>query len=306
MVANTAPVPDPPLGRMLTAMVTPFRPDGALDVEGVRALAAYLVDEQHADGLVVAGTTGESPTLAHGELLDLFAAVVEAVGDRAQVVAGCGKNDTAATEALVREATDLGVDGIMLVSPYYNKPSQRGLIAHFERVAGATDRPVLLYDIPGRTAVELAEPTLRTVAERCPNVVGVKDAVGNPVKTARVARDAPDHFQVYSGDDHSLLTVLAAGGVGVVSVAGHFVGGHLAEMIRRFPTDPAGARAIHHDLLDLYRALFVDSNPVPLKGALARAGLPGGPVRPPLADATDEVVDGVMACLDVLGVEVRR
>ncbi|QBI21267.1 4-hydroxy-tetrahydrodipicolinate synthase [Egibacter rhizosphaerae] len=297
---------DPPLGRLITAMATPFAADGALDLDGARRLAAYLVDEQGADGLVVAGTTGESPTLTHSETLDLFRAVIDVVGDRAQVIAGCGKNDSAATETLVREATELGVDGVLLVSPYYNKPSQRGLAEHFDRAACATDLPVLLYDIPGRTAVELSVDTIRAVAERCPNVVGVKDAVGNPVKTARLVRDTPERFVVYAGDDHSLLTVLAAGGVGVVSVAGHVVGRDLAAMIEHFPTDPAAARAVHHRLLELYTALFADSNPVPLKAALRHLGLPSGPVRGPLADADATVAAQVATALDALDVQVHH
>ncbi|MGI8575063.1 MAG: 4-hydroxy-tetrahydrodipicolinate synthase [Egibacteraceae bacterium] len=290
----------PAFGRVLTAMVTPLRSDRSLDLDGAQRLARHLLDHG-SEGLVIAGTTGESPTLSHDETLELFTAVVEAVGERAPVIAGCGKNDTAATVGLVREATEVGVDGVLLVTPYYNKPSQRGLIGHFTAAAEATDLPVLLYNIPSRSACEIAPATLLRLAEGLPNVIGVKDAVGNFAKTAWLTARAPEGFGVWAGDDATFVQTLAAGGVGVVSVAGHLVAEELATIADAFPHDPAKARTVYQRLLPLFDALFVDSNPVPLKAALAMRGLPGGPVRPPLAEADDATVETMRSALAAVG-----
>jgi 4-hydroxy-tetrahydrodipicolinate synthase len=279
-----------------------MREDLALDLDGAQRLAVHLV-AHGSEGLVVAGTTGESPTLTHAETLDLFRAVVEAVGNRATIIAGTGKNDTAATVELTRQATRLGVDGILLVAPYYNRPSQRGLDRHFRLAAAATELPVLLYNIPGRTAVEVAPETLLRLAEEVPNIRGVKDAVGDLVKTAWLAARAPQDFGIWSGDDSATLPMLAVGGVGVVSVAGHLVGNDLARMIELFGTDPGKAREIHHWLLPLLEALMkTDTSPGPLKAALHLTGLPAGPVRPPLADADETVVAQVRQALAATGV----
>lgn len=290
----------PSFGRVLTAMATPMRADRSLDLDGAQRLADHLVG-RGSEGIVVCGTTGESPTLSHEETLDLFRAVVQAVGDKATVVAGTGKNDTAATVELTREAAALGVDGIMLVTPYYSKPSQRGLYGHFTTVAAATELPVLLYNIPSRTACEIAPETLLRMAEDTPNIRGVKDATGNFERAAQVAAHAPEHFEVYAGDDVSTLPLLAVGGVGVVSVAAHAVGEELVRLVEVFPTDPAKAREIHFSLLPLFKALFVDTNPVPLKAGLRLLGLPGGPVRPPLADADDATEAAMRAALQAVG-----
>jgi 4-hydroxy-tetrahydrodipicolinate synthase len=273
--------------RVLTAMATPMTADRAVDLDGAQALAAHLVEHGNG-GVVVAGTTGEAPTLSHDETLRLFRAVVEAVGDRATVIAGCGKNDTAATVNLVREATALGVDGMLVVTPYYNKPSQRGLSGHFTAVAAATDLPVLLYNIPGRTACEIAPATMLQLAQTVPNIVGVKDAVDNFAKTAWLAARAPEGFRIWSGTDETVLPLLAAGGVGVVSVAAHLVGDDFAAMIEVFPTNPEKARQIAFRVQPLCAALFAEPSPAPLKAALGMVGLPGGPVRPPLVEVTDE------------------
>ncbi len=280
------------LGRVLTAMATPLHPDRSVDFDGVQRLAAHLVDAGN-DGIVVCGTTGESPTLSHDETLDMFRAVVSAVGDRAVVLAGCGKNDTAATMGLVREASALGVDGIMLVTPYYNKPSQRGLVGHFTAAAQATDLPVMLYNIPSRSAAEIAPETLLELAESVDNITAVKDAVIDFAKTAWFVARKPDGFAVYSGDDATFLPLLAVGGTGVVSVAAHLVGEDIARMVEVFSTDPARATEIHLRLLPLFTGLFVDTSPGPLKAALRMVGLPAGPVRPPLVDA-DERVEGIV------------
>lgn len=294
----------PRFGRVLTAMASPMHPDRSLDLDGAQRLAAHLV-EHGSDGLVVCGTTGESPTLTHAETLDLFRAVVEAVGERATILAGTGKNDTAATVDLTREAAGLGVDGILSVTGYYNKPSQRGLEAHFRAVAAATDLPVMLYNVPSRTCNEIAPATILRLAEEVGTIVAVKDAVSDMVKAAWLSARAPEDFEIYSGDDANLLPLLSVGAVGVVSVASHLVGEDIAAMIEAFLRDPAKALAIHHRLLDLFTGLFVDTSPGPLKAALGLAGLPAGPVRPPLADADEDTVAVVRAALTKAGVAHR-
>jgi 4-hydroxy-tetrahydrodipicolinate synthase len=291
----------PSLGRVLTAMATPMHSDRSVDFDGAQRLAAHLVEHGN-DGLVVCGTTGESPTLTHAETLDLFRAVVDAVGDRATVVAGCGKNDTAATVALTHEATALGVDAVMFVTPYYNRPSQRGLTAHFTAAAEATDLPVMLYNIPSRSAVEVAPETLLDLATAVDNIVAVKDAVGDLIKTAWLAARKPEDFFIYSGDDATFLPLLSVGGHGVVSVAAHLVGDDMARMVELYPTDPVKATEIHLRLLPLFTGLFVDSSPGPLKAGLRLAGLPAGPVRPPLADADDAVTAIVSDAMKAAGV----
>lgn len=292
----------PIFGRVLTAMATPFTADRALDLEGAQSLASHLVDHG-SDGLVVAGTTGESPTLTHDETLDLFSAVVEAVGARTTVVAGVGKNATAATVRLAREAADRGVDGLLVVTPYYNKPSQRGLVEHFTAVARAVDLPVLLYNIPGRTAREIEPETLLRLAESVETIKGVKDAVGDLTKASWLAARKPDDFDILSGDDATTLPLLAVGGVGVVAVSAHLVGERMARMVEVFPTDPAAAREIHLQILPLMTTLMTaDPSPGPLKAALRQRGLPGGPVRPPLVDADADVERMVAEALSAAGV----
>jgi 4-hydroxy-tetrahydrodipicolinate synthase len=281
-------------------MATPMQPDGALDLDGVQKLAHHLVELGN-DGLVVAGTTGESPTLTHDETLDLFSAVVDAVGTHATVVAGVGKNDTAATVQLASEAAGRGVDGIMLVTPYYNRPSVRGLHAHFATVAGAVDLPVMLYNIPSRTATEIPPEALLALAEQVPNIVAVKDAVKDLDKAAWLVARKPDNFHVYAGNDIDYLPLLAVGAVGVVSVAGHFVADVLVRLGRAFDHDPATSRQLHLQLLGLFQALFVDSNPVPLKVGLDMVGLPGGPVRPPLAPADEHTIAVMRSALADVG-----
>lgn len=272
---------------LMTAMATPIDGDGKLDLPGAKALAAHLVDHG-SGGVVVAGTTGESPTLDHGETIALFEAVVEAVGDRACVVAGTGTNDTAKTAALTAEATAVGVDGIMVVTPYYNRPNQRGLAAHFTAAAESTDLPVLLYNIPPRSACEIEPATMLDLAERVPTIRGVKDAVGDMAKASWLAARAPETFGIWSGDDKNCLPLLSVGGVGLVSVAAHLVGDELARMIELFPSDPITARSIHLRLLPLFEALFVEPSPGPLKAALGWLDLPGGTLRLPMVDITEE------------------
>jgi 4-hydroxy-tetrahydrodipicolinate synthase len=274
-----------PFGRMLTAMVTPMTSDGAVDYGGAARLAAYLVEDMRNDGLVISGTTGESPTTTDEEKDRLLRTVVEAVGGRASVVAGVGTNDTAHTIELAGAAERAGAHGLLVVTPYYNKPPQDGLYAHFTSVADATGLPVLLYDIPGRTGVPIATTTLLRLAEH-PRIVGVKDAKDDFAATSAVLMARPD-FVYYCGTDLLNLPWLALGAAGFVSVVGHVVGDRLHEMIDAHTAgDVARARAIHYELLPVYTGMFRNQGVIMTKAALRLLGLPGGPVRSPLAGAS--------------------
>jgi 4-hydroxy-tetrahydrodipicolinate synthase len=273
-------------GRLLTAMLTPFNPDGSVNYDEAARIAAYLVDEQGNDGLVVNGTTGESPTLSEEEKLRLLEVTLKTVGDRAAVVFGAGSYNTAESIQMTREGERRGAHGIMLVNPYYNRPGQAGLEAHFRAVAAETGLPVMLYNIQPRSAINLETPTLLRLAE-VPNIVAVKEASGNVGQISDVARQAPEGFRVYSGDDGLTLPILSLGGHGLVSVAAHVVGKELKEMIEAFPSDPARARALHHQLTPTFKALFSAPSPVPVKYALSRRGFACASVRLPLVELND-------------------
>lgn len=293
----------PVFGRLVTAMATPFTPDLDLDLDGAVRLAEHLVGHG-TEAVLLAGTTGESPTLHDDELWHMLGAVRDAVGDRAKVIVGTGANDTAKTVAATRRATDEGADGVLVVTPYYNKPSQRALVRHFSDAAAATDLPVLLYDIPGRTSCEISLDTLVELSQ-VDNIVGVKDAVGDLGKTAETVantRGVPGGFEVYCGADELNLPMLAVGAVGYVSVAAHVAGDQLADMARVFPTDPTKALEIHQRLLPLCRALFLEPSPGPLKAALDHLGLPGGALRPPMIEADDDTRRAVVHALDHAGI----
>lgn len=291
------------VGPIVTAMVTPFDADGGLDLDGAGRLATHLVDNG-TDTILVTGTTGESPTVTSAERWELVAAVRDAVGDRASIMVGTGTNSTASTVAATGRAAEAGADAVLVVTPYYNKPSQQGLLRHFTAAAAATDLPVVLYDIPGRTAREIALDTLLELAH-VDSIVGVKDATGDLAKAAEVVAGtagAPGGFAVFCGADELNLPMLAVGASGLVSVSSHLVGSDLADMVRVFATDPGKAREIHLRLMPVHRALFLEPNPAPLKAALGALGLPGGPVRPPLADAGSGTTDAVLDALDRAGV----
>ena len=278
--------PARPFGRVLSAMVTPFTEDGSVDLAGAQELAAHLVDRQSHDGLVVLGTTGEAPTVSDAEQRTLLEAVLDAVGDRAVVVAGVGTNDTAHSIENARSAERLGVHGLLVVTPYYNRPSQAGLLRHFTAVADATDLPVILYDIPPRSIVLIEVETLVRLAEH-PRIVAVKDAKGNLGDVAWTL--ARTDLAYYSGEDMLNLPLLALGAVGVVSVVGHLVGPRLAELIAAVESgDLVKARAINESLLPVYTGIFRTQGVILAKAALHQLGLPAGPVRPPLVDATPE------------------
>jgi 4-hydroxy-tetrahydrodipicolinate synthase len=288
------------LGEVLTAIVTPFRADGSVDVGRFRELAAHLVGHG-SDGIVVAGTTGESPTLSDDEKLELFAAAVDAVGDRATVIAGTGTYDTAHSVRLTGRAHELGVDGFLVVTPYYSKPPQRGIVRHVQEIAAATDRPVVVYNIPARVVVDILPETIARIADEVPNVVAVKQAHDDLDEARFVAQET--RLDLYSGDDNLTRAFLELGGVGVVSVTAHVWGERIGEMIRRHEAgDADGARALDAQLAPSYDLLGIQTNPIPIKAALNLLGHEVGGHRLPLVDATDDELARIRACLERGGV----
>lgn len=287
-------------GRVITAMVTPFDERGDLDLDAAAELAGWLVDNG-SDGLVLCGTTGESPTLTESEELVLFRTVRAAVN--VPVIAGAGSNSTATAVEQTKRASELGVDAILSVTPYYNRPSQAGLEAHFRAVAAATDLPVVLYDIPVRTGRKIETETLLRLAHDVANIVGVKDAAGDPAETARLIAQAPSGFEVYSGDDACTLPLLSVGAVGVVSVASHWVGRQMGEMVDAyFKGDVDAARRINADLIPSYDYESSPDavNPVPTKTMLRVLGLKVGECRPPMGPAPDDLEERARRVLDGL------
>jgi 4-hydroxy-tetrahydrodipicolinate synthase len=291
-----------PFGRLLTAMVTPFAQDGSLDLDGAARLATYLVDEQGNDALVINGTTGESPTTTDGEKERLVRAVSEAVGDRAKIVAGVGTNDTRHTIELAAAAEKAGADGLLVVSPYYNKPPQAGLIRHFTAVADAVGVPVMLYDIPHRTGVAIATETMVKLAEH-ERIVAVKDAKGDLTASSWVL--SRTDLAYYSGDDANTLPLLAIGGVGLVGTSTHLTGALARRMIEAYDRgETAESLELHRRLLPLFTGIFRAPGTILVKAAMAARGLPAGPVRPPLVDATDAERDQLRADCAAAGLEL--
>ena len=287
-------------GSVVTAMVTPFRGDHAVDLDRAQELASWLVDNG-SDAVVVAGSTGESPTLSHKEKAELFRAVGEATRGRGKLICGTGTYSTAESLELTQAAEDAGADGLLVVTPYYNKPPQRGLVAHFERIADATELPMILYNIPGRTATRIEHETLLLLAQRR-NIVAVKDSTGDFQAITKLVAESPDGFEVYSGDDWATFGYLCLGAVGVVSVASHLVGPQIRQMIELIETgDVPAARKLHESLSPLFNALFVTSNPIPLKAALEMVGRSCGDPRLPLVPATAEEKERVRRALEDAG-----
>jgi 4-hydroxy-tetrahydrodipicolinate synthase len=285
-------------------MATPFVPGtGELDLPRAKRLAAALL-ESGTEGLVVSGTTGESPTLSNREKLALLEATVEVAHERgAPVIAGTTTYNTAESVELSREAQHLGVDGILGTVPYYNNPPQEGLYQHFKAIANAVDLPVILYNIPSRSPRNMETSTTLRLAREVPNIVGVKEASGNFKQIGEIIRDAPDDFRVWSGNDGDILSILALGGYGVVSVAAHLVGKQISDMMQAFVEgETTRAAQIHHKLMPLVDALFVTSSPIPLKYALGRVGMPVGETRLPLVpiDAKSQsIMDAALAALEI-------
>jgi 4-hydroxy-tetrahydrodipicolinate synthase len=291
-----------PFGRLLTAMVTPFATDGSLDLDGAARLATYLVDEQRNDALVINGTTGESPTTTDGEKERLVRTVCEAVGDRAKVVAGVGTNDTRHTIELAAAAEKAGADCLLVVSPYYNKPPQAGLLRHFTAVADAVGVPVMLYDIPGRTGIPIATETMVKLAEH-ERIVAVKDAKGDLTASSWVL--SRTDLAYYSGDDAMTLPLLSIGGVGLVGTSTHLSGALAKQMIEAYDRgETAEALALHRRLMPIFTGIFRTQGTILVKAAMAARGLPAGPVRPPLVDATDAERDQLRADCAAAGLEL--
>lgn len=288
-------MPTPPFGRLLTAMVTPFAADGLVDLDAAAGLATYLVDELGHDGLVINGTTGESPTTSDTEKADLLRTVVDAVGDRAIVLAGVGTFNTEHTLELAAEAAKLGADGLLVVTPYYSKPPQAGLLEHFRRVADATDVPVMLYDIPGRSGVAIATDTMLRLAEH-PQIVAVKDAKGDLLASAQVM--ARSDLAYYSGDDAMTLPLLSIGAVGVVGTSTHFSAVGTKAMIEAYLVgDVATALTWHRRLLPIYTGIFATQGCILVKAGLELQGRGVGGVRSPLVVATQAEIDALRASL---------
>lgn len=283
-------------GQVLTAMVTPFDQNGEIDFNATRTLVDYLI-ENGTDGIVVAGTTGESPTLTTEEKVALFKVVIDAVNGRVPVIAGTGSNNTRASISLTKLAEEAGVDGIMLVVPYYNKPSQEGLYQHFKAIAETTPLPIMLYNIPGRSAVNLSAATIVRLAQ-LPNIVAVKEASGNLDSIAEIISQAPSDFTLYSGDDGLALPILAIGGAGVVSVASHIIGNELQAMIDLFKKGHVKeAASAHRRLLPIMKGLFAAPNPAPVKAALNMNGINVGGLRLPLLPLSEEEKSTLQAIL---------
>ena len=292
----------PPFGRLLTAMVTPFTKSGEIDWAGVEKIAAHLVSTGH-DGIVLNGTTGEAPTTSDDEKDQIIKVVRKVVGDKIKIVAGAGNNETSHSVEQAQRAAKAGADGLLVVTPYYNKPPQAGIQAHFTAMADATDLPVMMYDIPGRTGVEIESDTIVKLAEH-KNIVALKDAKGNPAATSWVIKRSS--IPVYSGDDILNLPLLSVGAVGFVSVCGHTVGADLKVMLDSwFSGNSSKALEVHQKLLPVFTGTFRTQGAILTKAALKLMGLPGGFTRLPLVDATDAQIAQLKVDLQAGGVKLK-
>jgi 4-hydroxy-tetrahydrodipicolinate synthase len=293
-----------PFGRLLTAMVTPFDKDGSIDWAGVEKLAQHLVDTGH-DGIAVNGTTGEAPTTKSSEKLEIIKVVKKVVGSKIQVLSGAGDNETAYTVEQAKRSQDAGADGLLVVTPYYNKPPQAGIEAHFRAVAAATDLPIMMYDIPGRTGVEIESDTIVKLFETVDNIVALKDAKGNIAATSWVIKRCG--IPVYSGDDILNLPFLSVGAVGFVSVCGHTVGLQLKAMLDAwFAGNSAKALEIHQQLLPVFTGTFRTQGAILTKAAMSLMGLPGGTTRLPLVDASEAQIEQLRKDLIAGGVALKN
>ena len=274
------------MAELITAMVTIFKDNLSVDYDACINLANFLI-ENGSDGLVVSGTTGESPTLTDEEKLTLFSRVKEAIGDKAKVIAGTGSNCTNPTLNLTKEAARTGVDGIMLVTPYYNKPPQAGLIKHFQTVAEAVDLPVILYNVPSRTGANIEAETTIALSKTV-NIVAVKEASGNMEQVKQIINNTSDDFKVYSGDDAATFDIMKLGGDGVISVASHVIGKQMKKLLSLCDEDNfAEAEALNNKLMPIFKGLFKTTNPILVKAGLEIIGQSGGPLRLHLIEATE-------------------
>jgi 4-hydroxy-tetrahydrodipicolinate synthase len=290
-------------GRVLTAMVTPFDQNGEVDFPATENLINYLI-ANGTDGLVVSGTTGESPTITDEEKVELFKFAVKVVNGRIPVIAGTGSYNTKASIELTKKAEEAGVDAVMLVTPYYNKPSQEGMYEHFKAIAESTKLPIILYNIPGRSVVNLSVDTVVRLAE-IPNIVAIKEASGNLDAMSQIIENTPDTFSLYSGDDGLTIPALSIGGTGVISVASHVIGNEMQDMIKKFLLGNVQAAAKEHRrLLPLMKALFIAPNPAPVKAALNLKGVPVGGVRLPMVPLNDDQLETLKQVLKQTQLEV--
>ncbi len=291
------------LGRLITAMITPFNEDGAVDYDEAGRLATALVDSG-SDGLVVTGTTGETPTLSFDEKLGMYEATKNAVGDRAAIIAGTTGYNTADGVALSKEAEAIGVDGILMTVPSYNKPPQEGLYQHFKTIAGSVSLPCVLYNVPSRTSLNMtAETTLRL--SDIDNIVGTKEASSDPVQITKIIRDANDDFKVWSGNDDETFPIMCAGGYGIVSVASHLVGSQIKAMIGMIlEGDIESAAAEHLRLFDIFKILFIVSNPIPVKYCVGKAGFSVGQPRLPLIPPDEDTAASIDAVVSRYSIDL--
>ncbi len=288
----------PYFGQLLTAMVTPMNADYSINYEKAADLAEYLINNGN-DGLVVAGSTGEAATMNHAEKLELFRVVAKRVNKRAMLVGGTGSNDTRDSIELTKAAESTGIDGVMLVGPYYNKPTQEGFYQHFKTIARSTKLPVIVYNVPGRTSSNIMPTTIARLAADVKNIVAIKEAAGSVDQAAELRKILPEDFTIYSGDDSLTLPFFSVGANGVISVAGHVVGKQMKEMMTAFEAgDTQKARRIHLELLDFFKVIFITTNPIPIKTAASKASqIDCGPLRLPLTalnEAESEKIDKVM------------
>lgn len=284
-------------GLVITAMVTPYHDDLTINYSQAKKLACQLVNSG-SDGLVVAGTTGESPVLSKEEKIELFKTIVDQVGGKAAVIAGTGSNSTADSILLTQAAQKAGADGVLLVAPYYNKPTQEGLYQHFKAIAESTDLPVMLYNIPGRTSVNILPETVVRLAQ-ISNIVAIKESSGSMDQVSELKRNLPEHFSIYSGDDSLTLPILSLGGKGVVSVVSHLVGSRLKEMINAYTSgNTTLATNIHLELLPVFKGMFITTNPAPIKTALNLKGLHVGRLRLPMVEVTEQERERIKALME--------
>ena len=288
------------IGRLITAMVTPFTEDGKVDYTKAQEIASYLI-ENGSDGIVVHGTTGESPTLSHEEEYDLYKAVKEAVGSKGSVIAGTGSNSTDTTIKSTQKAEALGLDAALLVVPYYNRPTQDGLYCHYKAVAQNTSIPLIIYNIPGRTATNMIPETVLRVSE-FKNYIGIKESAGDLNQATMIKQILPESFLMWSGDDSLTLPIMSVGGYGVISVASHIAGKNIKEMINSFMRgDIMRAQEINRALTPLFKVLFVTTNPAPLKYALGLLGMNVGIPRLPLVEPNEKEKDIIQRILKGTG-----
>lgn len=275
-------------GRVLTAMITPFHADGSVDFEGAVKLANHLLDHG-SDGIVVCGTTGESPTIDNQDKLKLFSMITEASGNRGTIIGNTGSNDTLKSVAFTKEASKTGIHGVMAVVPYYNKPNQEGVYQHYKAIAEATDLPIIVYNVPGRTSSQITPQTLARLNKDFKNIAAVKEASGNINNASEIYRLLPKDFMIYSGDDSMTLPMLAVGGCGIISVAAHVVGEKLNAMIQAFENcENEKAKELQAHLLPFFNSMFITTNPIPVKVAVRKLGLPAGPFHLPMVEPTTE------------------